>query len=88
MGVANRSANTFDALLGRLRGRPVADSRIGDELAIGSVVALSIPPVAGFLALRRVLGRASRLRESGTLPGRSEAPQVAASVTSVTQESA
>jgi len=89
MGVANRSANTFDALLGRLRGRPVANSRIGDELAIGSVVALSIPPVAGFLALRRVLGRASRLRTSGTPPSRSEAPQVAPSVTSrVTQESA
>jgi AhpD family alkylhydroperoxidase len=61
MGVANRSANTFDALLGRLRGRPVAGSNLGDELAIGGVVALTIPPVATYLALRRALGRA-RLR--------------------------
>ncbi len=57
MGVANRSANTFDALLERLRGRPVAGSRVGDELALGSVVALSIPPVAAYLTLRRALGR-------------------------------
>jgi AhpD family alkylhydroperoxidase len=57
MGVANRSANTFDALLERLRGRPVAGSRIGDELALGGVVALSIPPVATYLTLRRLLGR-------------------------------
>jgi AhpD family alkylhydroperoxidase len=56
MGVANRSANTFDALLERLRGRPVAGSRVGDELALGSVVALTIPPVATYLALRRLLG--------------------------------
>ena len=57
MGVANRSANTFDALLERLRGRPVAGSRIGDELALGSIVALSIPPVAAYLGLRRARGR-------------------------------
>jgi AhpD family alkylhydroperoxidase len=57
MGVANRSANTFDALLARLRGRPVAGSRVGDELALGGVVALSIPPVATYLALRRLLGQ-------------------------------
>jgi len=82
MGVANRSANTFDALLGRLRGRPVADSRIGDELAIGSVVALSIPPVATFLALRRAVGRASRLRAPRTLPSLADAPRAEASVPS------
>jgi AhpD family alkylhydroperoxidase len=57
MGVANRSANTFDALLERLRGRPVAGSRVGDEVALGSVVALSIPPVAAYLTLRRLLAR-------------------------------
>ena len=57
MGVANRSANTFDALLDRLRGRPVAGSRVGDELALGSIVAMTIPPVATYLALRGVLGR-------------------------------
>ena len=59
MGVANRSANTLDALLERLRGRPVPGSRIGDELALGSIVALSIPPVASYLTLRRLLGRRS-----------------------------
>ena len=53
MGLANRSANTFDALLGRLRGRPVPGSRVGDELALAGIVALSIPPVAGYLAVRR-----------------------------------
>ena len=57
MGVANRSANTFEALLERLRGRPVPGSRIGDELALGGVVALTIPPAAIYLALRRALGR-------------------------------
>lgn len=59
MGVANRSANTFDALLERLRGRPVAGSRIGDELALGGVVALSTPPVAAYLGLRRLGQHAS-----------------------------
>ena len=53
MTIANRSANTFDALLGRLRGRPVPGSRLLDELLIGTGVALSIPPVAGYLALVR-----------------------------------
>ena len=57
MGTANRSANTFDGLLERLRGRPVAGSRVGDELALGSIVALTIPPVATYLTLRRLLGR-------------------------------
>jgi hypothetical protein len=56
MGVATRSANTFNALLARLRGRPIAGSRVGDELVLGSVVALTIPPVAGYLGLRRLLG--------------------------------
>ncbi len=51
MTIANRSANTFDALLGRLRGRPVPGSRLLDELLIGTGVALSIPPVAGYLAV-------------------------------------
>jgi AhpD family alkylhydroperoxidase len=55
MGTANRSANTFDALLERLRGRPVAGSRLGDELTIGSVVALTIPPVGAYIAARRLL---------------------------------
>jgi AhpD family alkylhydroperoxidase len=53
MTVANRSANTFDALLARLRGRPVPGSRLLDELLIATSVAVSIPPVAGYLALTR-----------------------------------
>ena len=53
MTVANRSANTFDALLARLRGRPVPGSRLLDELLIATGVAVSIPPVAGYLALTR-----------------------------------
>jgi AhpD family alkylhydroperoxidase len=53
MTVANRSANTFDALLARLRGRPVPGSRLLDELLIATGVAVSIPPVAGYLALAR-----------------------------------
>jgi hypothetical protein len=53
MTAANRSANTFDALLARLRGRPVPGSRLLDEVAIGTGVALSIPPVAGYLAIMR-----------------------------------
>lgn len=64
MGAANLSANTFDALLGRLRRRPVAGSRVGDELAIGSLVALAIPPVAAYLGLRRALRSRSRRRDT------------------------
>jgi len=56
MGVANRSANTFEALRERLRGRPMAGSRVGDEVAIGGIVALTIPPVAAYLGLRRLRG--------------------------------
>ena len=53
MTIANRSANTFDALLARLRGRPVPTSRLLDELLIGAGAAMSIPPVAAYLALAR-----------------------------------
>jgi AhpD family alkylhydroperoxidase len=56
MTVANRSANTFDALLARLRGRPVPGSRLLDELLIATGVAVSIPPVAGYLVLKRHKG--------------------------------
>jgi AhpD family alkylhydroperoxidase len=57
MGMANRTANTFDALLERLRGRPVAESRVGDELALGTVVALTIPPVTAYLTVRSLVKR-------------------------------
>ena len=53
MTIANRSANTFNALLARLRGRPVPESRLLDELLVGTGVALSIPLVAGYLARAR-----------------------------------
>ncbi len=53
MTIANRSANTFDALLARLSGRPVSGSRLLDELLIGTAVALSVPPVAAYVALAR-----------------------------------
>ncbi len=53
MTVANRSANTFDALLARLRGRRVHGSRLLDELPIATSVAASVLAVAGYLALTR-----------------------------------
>ena len=53
MTAANRSANTFDALLARLRGRPVPGSWLLDEVVIGAGVGLSIAPVAGYLGIRR-----------------------------------
>lgn len=68
MTLANLSANTFDALLARLRGRPVPGSRLFDEVVIGTGVALSVPPVAAYLALvrrrppRRLLAEARALR--------------------------
>jgi AhpD family alkylhydroperoxidase len=55
MMIANRSANTLQALLRRLRGQPVVGSSLLDELLIGSAVALSIGPVAGYVALARRL---------------------------------
>ena len=66
MTIANRSANTFDALLARLRGHPVPGSRLLDELLVGTSVAVSIPPVAGYLALARRRGRRGLLRGLGS----------------------
>ncbi len=53
MTIANCSANTFDALHARLRGRPVAGSRLPAGPLIGPGVALSVPPLATCLALAR-----------------------------------
>lgn len=53
MTLANRSANTVEALRARLGGDAVAGSRLVDELAVGTVVLLSIPPVAGYLTFVR-----------------------------------
>jgi hypothetical protein len=65
MTIANRSANTFDALIARLRGQPVPGSRLLDDLLVGTGVAVSIPPIAGYLALARSPRRLMRgLRSS------------------------
>ena len=53
MTFMNLSGNTFDALLGRFRGRPVAGSRRIDELAVGGSFAAAILPVSLFLAVKR-----------------------------------
>jgi hypothetical protein len=73
MTLANRSANTFDALLSRVRGRPFDGSRWLDELVIGTAVALSIPPVAGYLALVRRRPPAQLVAELQALAGRRSA---------------
>ena len=68
MTVANRSANTLDALLARLHGRPVPGSRLLDELLIGAGVALSIPPVAAIPCAHAPAAHGlSRLIHSGTI---------------------
>lgn len=45
MDIGNRGANTWDAMLSRLRGHPAADSHIIDE-AVLSGVFLTVAPVA------------------------------------------
>ena len=60
MTVANRSANTVDALLARLRGRPVPGSRLLDELlnrqwrctvdpACGGIPGICAPPAPALI---------------------------------------
>ena len=50
MDVGNRSANTWDAMLSRLKGNPAADSHILDE-AVLSAAFLTVAPIAiGYLA--------------------------------------
>ncbi|MFW5967489.1 MAG: carboxymuconolactone decarboxylase family protein [Persicimonas sp.] len=53
MTTANLMANTFDALLSRLRGRPVAGSRLVDEVVVGGLFALGIPAGAAALSIMR-----------------------------------
>jgi len=53
MTLANLSANTFEALASRLRGAPVAGSRLGDEVVVGGCVAASLAPVLLLLSALR-----------------------------------
>jgi AhpD family alkylhydroperoxidase len=53
MTVANRAANTVDALRSRLGGQPVAGSRPCDEVVVSAGFAAAAPPVVAMLAWRR-----------------------------------
>lgn len=55
MDVGNRSSNTFDAMLSRLKGTPSAESRLVDELVLSGVF-LAVAPVV-LLKLSRASGR-------------------------------
>ena len=55
MDISNRGANTWDALLSRLRGEPAAESRVVDELILGSVFLATAPVVVFYLS--RASGR-------------------------------
>ncbi|MBK9520048.1 MAG: carboxymuconolactone decarboxylase family protein [Rhodocyclaceae bacterium] len=50
MDIANRSANTWDALLSRLRGGPIAESHVIDELVMSGAFLITAPIVVFFLA--------------------------------------
>lgn len=51
MTLANRSGNTFDALLARLHGQPLPGSTLASDLAIGLPAAAVIPAAGALLAL-------------------------------------
>lgn len=50
MDIGNRAANTWDAFLSRLRGGPVADSHILDELVMSGAFLATAPIVVMYLA--------------------------------------
>ncbi len=50
MDLINRMANTFDAMLSRLQGKPAADSDILDELVFSGLFAAVAPPLVLLLA--------------------------------------
>ena len=50
MDLGNRSANTWDAMLSRLRGNPAADSHILDEVMLSIVAMTTAPVVVAYLA--------------------------------------
>jgi len=51
MDIGNRSSNTFDAMLSRLKGVPAADSRIVDELILSGVFLTVAPVVLAHLSV-------------------------------------
>ena len=63
MTLANRSANTVDALVSRLRGNPAAASRLADELVIGAAFALVYPMMIIVLAFLRRRSPLALLRD-------------------------
>jgi AhpD family alkylhydroperoxidase len=50
MDIGNRSSNTWDAMLSRLRGVPAADSRIVDEIILSGLFLTAAPVVVVYLA--------------------------------------
>ena len=50
MDIGNRSSNTWDAMLSRLRGVPAADSRIVDEIILSGVFLTTAPVIVLYLS--------------------------------------
>ncbi len=50
MDIANRGANTWDAMLSRLKGNPAADSHILDEAVLSILCLTTAPVVVAYLA--------------------------------------
>lgn len=50
MDISNRGANTWDAMLSRLQGKPAAESKILDEAVLSAVFLTAAPLVVLFLA--------------------------------------
>lgn len=50
MDIGNRAANTWDALLSRLRGGPVADTHVFDELVMSGAFLATAPIVVLYLS--------------------------------------
>ena len=50
MDIGNRGANTWDAMLSRLRGTPAADSHLLDEVVLSGAFLITAPPVLYFLS--------------------------------------
>ena len=50
MDIGNRGANTWDAMLSRLKGNPAADSHILDEAVLSILFLTAAPVVVAYLA--------------------------------------
>lgn len=74
MTLMNLSGNTFDALLGRIRRRPVAGSRPVDELVVGGSFAAGILPVSLYLSAKRRKSPVRPMRELARLSTQFEGP--------------